>query len=66
MNACTCSAEHLNSETNLPPVNCPLMIAVGDYLLPAVRPSFVERRGNALVYLVEGREVSGQFRWTYP
>lgn len=64
--ACTCNDEHLNSETSLPPVSCPLLIAVGDHLIAAERPSFVERRGNALVYLVAGREVSGKFRWTYP
>lgn len=66
MSSCTCNAVHLNSETSLPPVGCPILIAAGDHLLPAVRPAFVERRGNALVYLIEGREITGQYRWTYP
>ena len=59
---------HTNSETTLPPVDCPLLIEVATGLLvPALRPAFVEHRGNDLTYrLSDGTEIIGQFRWTYP
>lgn len=58
---------HLNHESQLPPVNCPLLIKVGDELLKAHRPTFVESKGNELTYVLEdGSTLSGNFPWTYP
>jgi hypothetical protein len=61
-------AIHLNSASNLPPVDCTLLIEVSqDQLVQAVRPSHVERRGNEMAYiLTDGSTIHGQFRWTYP
>jgi hypothetical protein len=58
---------HLNHETLLPPVNCPLLIEVDEELLSAFRESHVIARGRDMVYILEdGKKLTGQFKWTYP
>lgn len=58
---------HLNPESQLPPVDCPLLIDVEGELLQARRTSFVERRDLQLEYeLEDGRLITGRFMWTYP
>lgn len=58
---------HLNHETLLPPVNCPLLIEVEGKLLEAVRESHVIQRGRDMTYVLEnGEKLQGQFKWTYP
>lgn len=59
---------HLNSSYTLPPVDCPLLILVDDKLVEASRPTFVEYRGDELVFILAetGQEIQGRFPWTYP
>lgn len=58
---------HLNHETTLPPVDCPLLIQVDGQMVRAFRPTFVEDRRDELTYeLADGTLLSGKFPWTYP
>ena len=57
----------LNSEEVLPPVDCPLLIQINDVLVKAIRPAFVERKGDELVYELPCKtRITGKFKWTYP
>lgn len=63
---------HLN--TTLPPVDCPLLIGVGErdgttFYLEVTRPSFVERKGDSMAYWIDNdptQAIYGRFPWTYP
>lgn len=58
---------HLNHETVLPPVGCPLMILVDDKLVRAHRPNYVRHKNSEMTYVLEcGKEIVGKFKWTYP
>ncbi len=58
---------HLNPASQLPPVDCPLLISVQGQLLRACRPTFAERKGDDLEYeLAGGGVIIGRFPWTYP
>ena len=53
--------------THLPPVDCPLLIAVGDILLPVRRTTFVESKDRQMEYqLPTGEKIIGRYQWTYP
>ncbi len=57
---------HLNPASQLPPVDCPLLISVQGQLLRASRPTFAERKGDDLEYeLTGGGMITGRFPWTY-
>ncbi len=58
---------HLNPASELPPVNCPLIIEVEGELLRAERTGFVEQRDRQMEYqLQSGEKIVGRYRWTYP
>lgn len=59
---------HWNSEFTLPPVDCPLLILMGEEAVRVKRPTFVETRSDELVFIREdtSEKVFGRFRWTYP
>ena len=57
----------LNSSSNLPPVECPLMIEVGDVLVPATRTGIIPKKSDDMEYRLEnGCLIHGRYRWTYP
>lgn len=58
----------LNPADVLPPVDCPLLIELEEgCLVLATRPTFVEHKGDELVFKTEnGMTVIGRPRWTYP
>ena len=65
----TRSDVHLNPASQLPPVDCPLLIEVSrtDGLLRATRPTFIAGKGDDLIYILDdGQTLTGRFRWTYP
>lgn len=68
--SCSCrqpESLHLNSASQLPPVDCPLLIEVGHALVPAHRESFVQSRDHELTFLLaDGSKITGRYRWTYP
>lgn len=59
---------HLNAASNLPPVECPLLVEIAPgRLVRAERPSMLASRGDDLTYtLVDGNVIHGKLRWTYP
>ena len=58
---------HLNSEFVQPPVNCPLLIRVGEQLVKAWRENWESSKDAEMEFVVEGGEkVRGKFPWTYP
>jgi len=58
---------HLNPASELPPVNCPLIIEVDGELVRAERTGFVEQRDRQMEYqLQSGEKIVGRYRWTYP
>ena len=59
--------EHFNHPSNLPPVDCPLVINREGVATRVIRTSFIERRDRELVYITpSGEEIVGRFPWTYP
>lgn len=57
----------LNSSGNLPPVDCPLLIEVGEALVPATRTGFIATKSADMEYrLANGCLIHGRYRWTYP
>lgn len=62
-----CVSVWLNSSDLLPPVSCPLLIEVGEALVPAVRTGFIAKKSDDMEYrLSNGRLIHGRYRWTYP
>lgn len=59
---------HLNSASQLPPVDTPLLIKLDDgRLAHASRTSFIEHRSREMEYrLDDGTIITGRFAWTYP
>lgn len=58
---------HWNPAGTLPPVDCPLLIQVEGVAVKAYRPTFVEAKGDDLVFITEDKiEILGRFPWTYP
>jgi hypothetical protein len=57
---------HLNSASQLPPVDCPLIIEVDGQLVEAMRTKFVESRDRELTFQTKAGEIVGRFKWTYP
>ena len=59
---------HLNGQDVLPPVDCPLLIALAPgKLVRAERTGHVESRNHDMEYRVsDGNKIMGRFRWTYP
>lgn len=59
---------HFNSKDKLPPVGCPLKIALSDNVaVNAQRTAFVENKGDELAFeLTDGTLITGRFPWTYP
>lgn len=59
---------HWNSASVLPPVDCPLVIKLNEEVVAVRRPTFVECKGDALVFIREdsGEKIVGRFPWTYP
>lgn len=63
--------EMMNSPGLLPPVSCPLVIAVdtpeGPRYYKATRLEYLSQKDRAMKYLLDGgTEISGRFEWTYP
>lgn len=57
---------HLNHESILPPVDCPLVILVDGELVKAIRPTYVEEKGDSLTYVLsDGSTLEGRYAWTY-
>lgn len=64
----SCQGPHLNSASQLPPVDCPLLIEIqpGE-LVAASRISFITKRNREMDYLLaDGSTITGRYRWTYP
>jgi len=60
-------SHHLNPPSDLPPVDCPILIQLDGDLVRATRPAFVARKGDDMQYQLEdGRIITGRFPWTYP
>lgn len=62
---------HFNPKSQLPPVECPLIIRIVGNPLKAMRLTYAESKDDDLYYLVDlpqgGQEViRGRFDWTYP
>jgi hypothetical protein len=58
---------YLNSSNVLPPVGCPLLIEVGDVMIPAVRTGIIPKKTDDMEYrLQNGNLIAGRHRWTYP
>lgn len=61
---------HLNPDSLLPPVDCPLLIEVAPGVFKkALRETYVKRKnkeGSLIFRLEDGTEIEGRFRWTYP
>jgi len=59
---------HLNSPEHLPPVNCPIVIALPcGKIMKAERTSFIADRSRDMEYRLEsGETIKGRYRWTYP
>lgn len=58
---------HLNNPGALPPVGCPLLIEVGNVIVPAERTGHVTDKDNQLEYvLADESKIIGRFKWTYP
>lgn len=58
---------HLNPAAQLPPVDCPLVIGVGDTLLRVSRTGYIQDRSRLMEYVTEdGNPILGRFDWTYP
>lgn len=64
----TKEAVHLNAASNLPPVECPLLVEIAPgRLVRAERPSMLASRGDDMAYvLTDGNVIHGKLRWTYP
>lgn len=65
---------HLNSPNILPPVDTPLLIMYNGELVRAYRDSYVKRKSDTLVYILNasdpdkdghGATVEGRFAWMY-
>ena len=57
----------LNNSGSLPPVDCPLLIQVGDVLMPAVRTGIIPKKSASMEYrLKNGNLIHSRYRWTYP
>lgn len=57
----------LNSSGVLPPVSCPLLIEVGEALVPATRTGFIAKKSDDMEYrLANGCLIHGRYRWTFP
>ena len=63
----------LNSETKLPPVDCPLIVKVGDEYQLVERTSFVKSKDESMEYALldatrarTGEYVYGRYQWSYP
>lgn len=59
---------HLNSESLLPPVDCPLLIRIPTgALVKAQRDEWLSKKDGEIAYrLYDNSIVRGRFRWTYP
>lgn len=58
---------HWNSESLLPPVDCPLLIQVAGVAHKATRTGYIESKSANIEYVFDnGIKVIGRFRWTYP
>jgi hypothetical protein len=60
---------HTNDPSVLPPVDCPLLIALrqGDVMVRAERVSHLRNRDGEMDYRLEdGIIVTGRYRWVYP
>lgn len=60
--------DHWNRPEHLPPVECPLVIKVGEHTwLACERTGHVADRSQELTYrLPSGFLIKGRFEWTYP
>lgn len=65
---------HLNDPSVLPPIDTPLLIEYNGKLVRAYRESFIKRKSDALVYIlnasspdIEGRgaKIEGRYKWTF-
>ena len=65
---------HLNSPSILPPVDTPLLIEYNGELVRAYRESYIKRKSDVLVYVLNvasgatearGATVEGRFKWAY-
>lgn len=65
---------HLNNPSVLPPIDTPLIIEYNGRLVRAYRKSYVKRRSDTLVYILNstspsteghGAIVEGRFKWAY-
>lgn len=59
---------HFNPASQLPPVDCPLVLKLNDgSTIRVTRPSFVENRSDDLTFVTEvGSTILGRWPWTYP
>ena len=59
--------EHVNHASNLPPVDCPLVIIVDGKPVEAERTSYIRSRTEEMEYRTSnGKVLVGRFSWTYP
>lgn len=65
---------HLNNPSILPPVDTPLIIEYNGRLVRAYRKSYIKRKSDTLVYILNstnpdtedrGAIVEGRFKWSY-
>lgn len=55
-----------NAPECLPPVDCPLVLLVGDEMVKASRTSHLASRGDQMDYRkVDGTMLTGRYRWQY-
>lgn len=56
-----------NSESRLPPVDCPLVVLAEGWSQPVTRTCHLTDKGGQMNYLTQdGRRLVGRFPWTYP
>lgn len=57
---------HFNPKTQLPPVDCPLLIKVNGVLMKAHREQYAISKDSQLEYVTEHGVIIGRYDWTYP
>lgn len=58
---------HFNHSSTLPPVDCPLVLAVDGKQVLAERTSYIRSKKDEMEYRTkDGKVLVGRFNWTYP
>lgn len=57
---------HFNPASQLPPVDCPLIIKVNGVMVKAHREQYAISKDSQLEYVTNDGIIMGRYEWTYP